>query len=679
MACFELETYPESWTELARQADKNRFPGQIWVETYIPVGFVGDVTPFIREAITAAGPFGVLEFPPNRTLMASGTLKPLERQIWHGNGCVIKNTDAIATTTTDEWTTTGSKTITVADPSGFVVGTGVVIYTGTPGSLTFDTRQIEVSVINGNQITLDLLPSDVSLTGGGVKQVQSSVRQLRIEVPGVKIYDLTIDGNRINNSAGLVRWEMQNSISGSTTSSELNIRNCRIINSVSEGAIFGGRNAKIMGSYFLDIGGNAVHGSGAIKPQVSGCIFERGNLYGVNSGHADGFISSSNDNRNWIISGNSFDTTTLSGVGGLENISSDSDIQVFGNTFIDCDLGPVSLQSTDGVEPNWVQFNNNIVDHCGPLVINSGGTNVYDAITGNALHQFNGNTFKGALRVAVNAGGANHEVGDVISFGSGGSGDLTCRATVVTAGAVVSATVISYGAGYTDGVTLTQFGTTGSGTGLTVDTVANPHALLFNFGNLKDSQIHGNTFDLRGIIDVTEAMTLTNAVRVDVKANKFLGGLNHIRVAKGGSPSGVVTYVTIQENEFYNPVGDCLFTTGAANVARERIIIKGNNYVAGLSTANNSEFMTVSDRTTFKNNDILCNATQDRALNVSGDGVVVSGNTIIGNDQANIRILAGSTALVKNNEGSLDLGAGSIVDDQSGGSAVVRDNDLILA
>ena len=95
---------------------------------------------------------------------------------------------------------------------------------------------------------------------------------------------------------------------------------------------------------------------------------------------------------------------------------------------------------------------------------------------------------------SVNAAGSGQAESDDITFTGGSGTGLLVTVTGVNGGGVTSFEITDYGSGYTDGDTLTQATTTGSGTGFTLDVTVSdspyttayalaqlgPHVLMFN-------------------------------------------------------------------------------------------------------------------------------------------------------------------------------------------------------
>ena len=185
--------------------------------------------------------------------------------------------------------------------------------------------------------------------------------------------------------------------------------------------------------------------------------------------------------------------------------------------------------------------------------------------------------------------------------------------------------------------------------------------------------VKGNLFDLSGNT-TDQALVITNSKRITVKANDFIGGLNHIRVQKSGSPSGVVTQVSINNNDFYDSVNDSVYVTSAANVVGEYVKVGNNTFKGGASTLQNSPFIQPDARCYVTGNTFTAKDTAHNRLITAIGVCVITNNTVLGAGTNDIRLLVGAAGCVcSNNQVS------TVVDDQTGGGSGIRDNDIIAA
>ncbi|MFZ5452434.1 MAG: hypothetical protein ACOZF2_11290 [Thermodesulfobacteriota bacterium] len=94
--------------------------------------------------------------------------------------------------------------------------------------------------------------------------------------------------------------------------------------------------------------------------------------------------------------------------------------------------------------------------------------------------------------IAVNAGGANYQVGDIVGITQPGGAGAKAVVTTVNAGAVTSLVLVEGGQGYAVATSLATTALTGAGTGLTVDISALSTLTLAvsNSGTLNGGDAH---------------------------------------------------------------------------------------------------------------------------------------------------------------------------------------------
>lgn len=230
-------------------------------------------------------------------------------QILYGNGATIKRAAQVAaTTTTTTITAAVTTTITVASAAGFVVGMGITVAQGGTASELVHT----ITAISGNQITVDT-PYNQSFSGTtNVWQGQHLLKT----ATGVRVFDLTLDGNRAAWVGGTTRF--QQTVDLALYGDRVVAERCRIINSPGEACtLFTGDYVSILNLSVLNANGNGVHLADCLHPVVEGC-----RIIAVNEdttvGHADGCIIASNGVQDAVIHGN-YCEDGICGIGSFDS------------------------------------------------------------------------------------------------------------------------------------------------------------------------------------------------------------------------------------------------------------------------------------------------------------------------------------------------------------------------
>ena len=219
-----------------------------------------------------------------------------------GNGATFKRADAL-TTTLSVQANKGETVITVADASSFSVGMKVILLEGTDKQYTHSSEKVNITAINGNDITLqnplDNYSSGYNINtypvGSILLNTYSVINSLPVvnEASSTIIENLTFDGNRVNNDF-IYTWNVNSHVS--FTSDNTILRNCSIINMQTEFGYI--NNGRVENCYAKDNNGSAIHfGANATNPArhfgiVDNCYFEDCcEVSLINNGHNEGVIT----------------------------------------------------------------------------------------------------------------------------------------------------------------------------------------------------------------------------------------------------------------------------------------------------------------------------------------------------------------------------------------------------
>jgi hypothetical protein len=307
-------------------------------------GAVGDGTTddtlAVRAAIAAAGVNGKIVFPPNSTLLLTGSVNPLQGQTWFGYGATLKRAAEVSTTTATAITTgQASQTLTLASVAGLAVGMDVSVYSGA----TADTMSHRITALDGaaKTITIDTAFTVAFPSGGNVIRsfAQIDTTRTSANVTDLTILGLSFNGNSANNSS-LRYWWLNSEILAA--GDRLRIRDCYIINAQAEGILCAGTDILVESNHIQDCQGNGIH-FGALPSTNQGKFLnnfvKNTNLAGVGAlpthpGHEDGCIVLSSLCSQSLVDGN-YCENGIAGVASI-NASDNSDITVTNNTVYNC-------------------------------------------------------------------------------------------------------------------------------------------------------------------------------------------------------------------------------------------------------------------------------------------------------------------------------------------------------
>lgn len=360
----------------------------------------------INAAIARAGVGGTVFFPPGMTFTLCGEITPLAGQTLSGYGATLRRHDAVSTTTATS-ISPGTKTITVADASGFEVGMDINVFSGS----TFDsTNNRTIASISGNQITTSTA-WNVTLSSGGT--VFSSCHEIETSAAHVRILGLEFDGNRANNTV-LAKWQINTEIHA--TSDHLRIHDVYIHDAQSEGAELLGADIEFSDSTVINAGGNCVHLGSTTGARIVDNYFQTCNILGTATGHADGAVTISDAVGYTLVSGNYIDTA-IAGVGSIDS-TDNSDIVISGNVIKNMTGNAVEALVPDGESVGQITIANNLIyDSVSIIVSHVGSTgsddnvriagnylsNTYVEIGGGSRFSVVGNTIDDAADTSHNA------------------------------------------------------------------------------------------------------------------------------------------------------------------------------------------------------------------------------------------------------------------------------------
>lgn len=377
----------------------------------------------INDAIVLAGIGGEIVFPPGETYITYGCHELLSGQTVIGNLSTIKlapqTTSVLKTGTTYSASAT---TVDVETPENFSVGQFIVV-TSPVSALTAEstyytdtskykaTKPGKITSIVGQTITVDRQMT--LLTGGSFTLSAANGALVAANAPvfvagkawsgynsfswatlpsGIRIYDLIIDGDRLNNTEGAF-WNVAPALE--LYSHYLSMENVTVQNHASDAVVFSGKSPRISNCAFNTIDGNAVHPSsfdgtnGTEDMLVSGCsardvlkTYKRGHGYGafiysnnsydskyINC-HVDGFqghafaAGSNNTDARMILSGCTAKGADTPSGGGVR-LFDGADQIVTGCTFVNCYIAGVSTLPNQSAAISEINASKNaIVSNC---------------------------------------------------------------------------------------------------------------------------------------------------------------------------------------------------------------------------------------------------------------------------------------------------------------------------
>lgn len=325
----------------------------------------------LLAAVTAAGVGGTISLGTNNEYSIDRDLTLLDRQTLIGNKSTLKRVNQVVTTTTTAITGGATTSVTVTSASGFAIGQQVAFaQVGVARSaLNFDstlTQKRTITNIVGNVLTLSSAPNySIGIGGTCFLAFSSVIMGEECEVSGVRF-----DGNAANWSYN--RWEVISELTTAAGKNNQKILSNRFANSPSEAVLPYGDNLTIGDNYYTAVNGNAIHLSGVLTATISGEIGTNGNI-DTAVGHADGFISFSNDNANIVITSCIADQF-ISGVGALNN----TDAEV---TISNCDFRDMYCFGIEGgAGINKLTIDNVRIDNVPTNVAKKTGSPYYGGI-----------------------------------------------------------------------------------------------------------------------------------------------------------------------------------------------------------------------------------------------------------------------------------------------------------
>jgi len=248
-----------------------------------------DDTAAIDAALAKAGAGGCIEFMQGKTYMTRGGHELLTGQRVFGNKATVKKfAQATSVLNTGVTYSAGAKTVDVATPGNFKAGMWVTVTSPlsaltTEGLYYSDTSKYKqckparVLSVAGNTVTVD---RTMDIISGGSFTLSAANGALLVEngpiffsgkawadygsfawatLPtAVEIYDLTIDGDRLNNTEG-AWWNVAAALE--LYAHHLVIERCVVQNHASDAIVFSGKSPRIRNCRFETIDGNATHPS----------------------------------------------------------------------------------------------------------------------------------------------------------------------------------------------------------------------------------------------------------------------------------------------------------------------------------------------------------------------------------------------------------------------------------
>lgn len=167
-----------------------------------------------------------------------------------------------------------------------------------------------------------------------------------------RIYDLTIDGNKANQTSPL--WTTHQEIN---TADNCIVEGVKINNAPAEGFLVAGSHVRIRDCFITDSGGNGIHFSGSNDVVVDGCYVVNANLT-VGTGHEDGCIIWSNSCQNTVVT-NCWMENGISGIGSIDSVDN-SDVTVTNCVIKNCRTTAIDMINPSTNPANIIFKNNRI-------------------------------------------------------------------------------------------------------------------------------------------------------------------------------------------------------------------------------------------------------------------------------------------------------------------------------
>ena len=350
-------------------------------------------TAAINAAFLAAGNGGVVSFPANQIYIvndypANVAIVP---RIIDGNGSTIKLRNQVATTIASGTVSAGTTSTTVTSSAGIVIGSTIIMQTGTTRSNTMIVYNVVGNVLTHSAASFE---TGTTLTTGATVVVCDECLYIAWQGTNApcEISGLTFDGNLTNRTVGrnYIHSLLLDLSGDSSTDGSVWVHHCVIQNAPCDG--FGAHNlphVKLTNNHFENCFGSGAHsGSSSLTKnmviadntftncyQSTSATSPSSNDYGHVAGA--GAITSSNGPVYVTVTGNVVDTSTGFGCDTSSSTLTHSYV-VNGNIFKDCNRGGFRARtaSADAV------FNGNLIYNCGHDTLEVTDPAGYKEITG---------------------------------------------------------------------------------------------------------------------------------------------------------------------------------------------------------------------------------------------------------------------------------------------------------
>lgn len=283
---------------------------------------------------------GIISLEPSKVYYTSATIEGMSIE---GNFATIQRATTpirIAVSNAIDYTQ-NENSLTLANTTGLKIGQTVVIVNKNGASRKYLTPK-NIKSISGNTVNIfgSVGGSSFSANEGDLCNYFPMI----ILNNNNFIKDCTVDGSLATfSSSTQTFWEFANGIQTPTSAENVLIFNNKIINHLSEGVMFGGKNVKVEGNYIYKCNGNGLHISGAYA-----CVINKNFIFDTNLNltleHNEGNITFSNDIYQTRITENYFDGG-LCGIGSLD-ANFNSHVVIANNIFKRYKTHGIDIQGT---------------------------------------------------------------------------------------------------------------------------------------------------------------------------------------------------------------------------------------------------------------------------------------------------------------------------------------------
>lgn len=536
-------------------------------------------------------------------------------------------------TTTDTPLVSGVTTVFVVAAVGTLKVGDDVGFDGGAGNVSAQTSR--VTSIVGLSVTVS--PA-VTITDPGPGTSVFTTSYLVALRDDSIVQGLTFDGNEPNNAIG--RWQTTGSVLfgdniGVATAHRAVCRDCQVLNEAGEGMLLGSQDT-LVDHFVVDAAnGNGIHLGSAVRFSIRDCHFANCNQ-DVSVGHADGCISCSLSNTDGILEGCSFRDSPLAGIGGLQN-TVNHDWKIVGCHFENLVTNAIRAVMAVDAAFDDLLIANNTFEACGPVDIQE----VLPSTTVPRRTVVQGNIFQNTRLRCQGLFGATI-VGNTMRHDDNVNIGIQCSACQNTR---VAGNVVEDGS-----------------IGISFDG-ATTHTLAIEGNTIINAHDQGISLQETpaGPVSVVE-----NQIRMtDVLAATAYG------ILLVGAADG--TNMLIEGNQVHADGGSARTYNGisvAGDSGRASVL---NNRVRNVNATGATRGIWIGSTSIAKGN--VVQGDGGNCLEQAGIGAcVMHGNTCIRGAAANYAIAlggAGSLARVVNNQ------VQGNINDNSGGTAVVRDNDAL--